>query len=168
MKRYNPVLIALLLSLVVNGVVLGLFVGQYFEGKERRAMHDMTRKLMQQAPSEAAEAVAAAMRAHRRELRSAFRNLRNKRREMVHLLKAESVSREELRVGFAAVRRADDELKMAVHDVLAEVLPGIPVEQRLQVAMLEHQKMRSPKKPDRDRDQGRMPSPPDRHGEPPP
>ncbi len=135
MNRRRGTLIVLLLSLAANGILLGLLVGERYVGKDRRIMHEMTRKLMKESPSEASDLVADAMREHRRELRGAFRELRHSRREMVELLKTDVVSEVQLLEGFASVRLADDKLKQSIHEVLAEVLPDVPADQRLQLAM---------------------------------
>lgn len=142
MKRNKGLVIALLASLVGNGILLGIYFGQQYSGKDRWAMREMSHKLLKDSPSEFADMLRQAMYEHKGEMRSSFRALRQTRWEMVDLLKQESVSQAELQAGFAKVRAADDKLKGEVHSVLAEVLPGVPVEHRLELAKWQDKKMR--------------------------
>ena len=128
------VLIALLASLILNGILIGLFIGHRIEGEERRAMHGMTRQLLRDEPSEFAEPMRLAMEAHRSEMRSAFRQLRSARRELFKILKVPEASAAEINQAFARIREAEISLKAVSHQVLAEVLPHMPVEQRLHFA----------------------------------
>lgn len=158
MKRNKGLVIALLVSLVGNGILLGLYFGQQYSGKDRWAMREMSHKLLKDSPSEFADVLKKAMHEHKGEMRSSFRELRQARREMVGILKQESVTQAELQAGFGRVRAADDKLKSEIHNVLAEVLPGVPVEHRLELAKWEDKKMRRPHK-------GKQPPPPPpKHG----
>ncbi len=131
MTSKKGILMALLVSLVVNGILVGLFIGHRMAGEERRAMHGMTRQLLRDAPSAFAEPMRLAMEAHRSEMRGAFREMRSARRDMFKILKVPQVSAEEISQGFERMRTAETEMKKISHHVLAEVLPKMPVEQRL-------------------------------------
>ena len=134
MTPKRGVLIALLASLIVNGALIGLIVGHRMEGGERRAMHGMTRQLLRDEPSEFAEPMRLAMEARRSEMRSAYRQMRSARRDLFKVLKAPQASAADLNQGFARIRAAEMRLKAISHQVLAEVLPTMPVEHRLHFA----------------------------------
>jgi uncharacterized membrane protein len=130
-------LIALFVSLMVNGAVIGLVVGHRIEGEEQRAMHGLTRQMLRDGPSEFAEPIRLAMEAHRTEMRSAYRAMRHARRDMIKLLKGPTASVADINVGFTRLRDAEIALKKVSHQVLAEVLVTMPVEQRLHFAKAE-------------------------------
>lgn len=141
MKSNKGLIIALLLSLIANGIMVGIYIGQQALGRDRWAMREMSHKLLKGAPAEFNDDIRQAMYAHKDELRDAFKTLRRARWEMVGLLKSDPVSQAQLTAGFNKVRRAEDALKSRVHAVLAEVLPTVPPENRLKVAMWHDQKM---------------------------
>ncbi|MDF1691942.1 MAG: periplasmic heavy metal sensor [Zhongshania sp.] len=134
MTSRKGILIALLASVIINGALIGLIVGHRMEGEERRAMHGMTRQLLRDEPSEFAEPMRLAMEAHRSEMRSAFRQMRSARRDMFKILKIPEASTADINQGFVRIREAEMNLKAISHQVLAEVLPNMPVEQRLHFA----------------------------------
>ena len=133
--KQRALVFALLVSLVVNGILLGIFVGQRAADRERHAMHAMTRQILQSEPEAIAEPVAAAMRAHRSEMRSAFKELRRARRDVVELLKEQPLDADKLRSSFTRVRAADEALKAVTHEILVEVLPGVEPDQRMRLLM---------------------------------
>ncbi|MEX1669050.1 periplasmic heavy metal sensor [Zhongshania guokunii] len=134
MTSRNGILIALLASVIINGALIGLIVGHRMEGEERRAMHGMTRQLLRDEPSEFAEPMRLAMEAHRSEMRSAFREMRNARRDMFKVLKMPEASTADISQSLTRIRETEMNLKSVSHQVLAEVLPSMPVEQRLHFA----------------------------------
>ena len=134
MTSKRGILFALLASLIVNGALIGLFVGHRMAGEDRRAMHGMTRQLLRDEPSEFAEPMRNAMEARRSEMRNAFRQIRSARRDMFKILKMPEVTTDELNQALARIREAEMNLKKVSHQVLAEVLPQMPVEQRLHFA----------------------------------
>jgi uncharacterized membrane protein len=141
MSRSKKLIVALLLSLIVNGALVGLFVGHRLAGEERHAMHGMARQLLQDEPKDLAQPVREAMQAHRSELRQAFKKLRRARREMAEILKDPQATEADISVGFTAIRMADNNLKALSHRVLASVLPTLPPEQRLAFAIQETGRM---------------------------
>lgn len=163
MKGNKGLIIALLVSLVVNGVMIGIYVGQKVSGRDRWAVREMNHKFLKGAPTEFNDEIRQAMREQKDEMRQSFRDLREARRQMVDLMKSESVTAQQLAAGFAAVRVAEEEMKGHLHTVLAEVLPDIPVENRLEVAKWHDKKMQGKDRsgPPRDKHGDR-----DKHREP--
>ncbi len=137
MTSRKGLLIALLVSLIVNGAAIGLMIGHRMEGEDRRAMHGITRQMLRDEPSEFAEPMRLAMEAHRGEMRSAYREVRRARREIVKVLKVPDSSTEDINSSFARIRDAEIALKKVSHQVLAEVLVQLPLEQRLHFAKSE-------------------------------
>ncbi|GAA4081739.1 periplasmic heavy metal sensor [Zhongshania borealis] len=137
MTSRKGLLLALLISLIVNGAVIGLFIGDRIEGEDRRAMHGMTRQMLRDEPSEFAEPMRLALEAHRGEMRSAYREMRRARHDMVKVLKVPMTSIADINNSFARIRDAEIALKKVSHQVLAEVLVQLPLEQRLHFAKSE-------------------------------
>ncbi|CAA0097741.1 periplasmic heavy metal sensor [Zhongshania aliphaticivorans] len=159
MSVRKGVVIALFVSLVLNGVLLGLYAGHRLMGEERHAMHGMAKQLLKDEPKELAEPMRQVLEMHRKDMARAYRKLRSAKRDMVDILKQDSATEVDIKSGFKAIRIADNNLKQVSHEVLATVLATLPPEQRLKFALRELGRMQ--KKPPR-------PDSPDRNGERPP
>lgn len=133
MTKQRWLLLALLLSLLVNGAVVGLIVSERLVDGEARAVRDISKMMLRDAPEQFRGAIREGMMAHRGEARSAFRELRAARRDVLIMLKQESLGADELRLGFQRIRQADSTLKGVMHEVLIEVLPALSVEERAQL-----------------------------------
>ncbi|QQD17586.1 periplasmic heavy metal sensor [Spongiibacter nanhainus] len=127
-------LVALLLSLLVNGAVLGLIVSERLVDGEARAVRDISRMMLRDAPEQFRGAIREGMVAHRAEARSAFRELQSARRDVLKMLKAEPLDAEALSLGFQRIRQADSALKGVMHQVLIEVLPSLSAAERTPIA----------------------------------
>jgi uncharacterized membrane protein len=150
MNSRKAIVIALFISLVLNGVLVGLFVGHRLMGEERHAMHGMAKQLLRDEPKELAEPMRHVLELHRKDMVKAYRSLRSARREMVSILKQPVATEEEINSGFAAIRVADDNLKQVSHEVLSVILATLPPEQRLDFAMRELGRMQKRPPPRQD------------------
>ncbi|MFT7403326.1 periplasmic heavy metal sensor [Zhongshania sp.] len=137
MNSRKSLVIALLVSLVLNGLLLGLYVGHRLMGQERHAMHSMAKQLLKDEPKELAEPMRQVLAMHRKEMAKAYRRLRAAKRDMVGVLKSEQATEAQINSGFQVIRMADNNLKQVSHHVLATVLATLPPEQRLKFALRE-------------------------------
>ncbi|CAA0094257.1 Uncharacterised protein [Zhongshania aliphaticivorans] len=161
MSARRSLLIALFVSLVLNGVLVGSYIGHRLMGEERQAMHGMTKQLLKDEPNELAEPMRQVLELHRGDMAKAYRELRKAKREMGVLLKQEQITEGDISNGFAAIRQADDHLKAVSHEVLATILARLPPEQRVKFALRELGRMQ--KKPPKPQKPG---SPPKRDDKP--
>ncbi|MBQ0760302.1 MAG: periplasmic heavy metal sensor [Gammaproteobacteria bacterium] len=159
MNARKGLVIALFVSLVLNGILVGLYVGHRLMGEERHAMHGMAKQLLKDEPNELAEPMRQVLEMHRKDMAKAYRKLRSAKRDMVGILKQDQATEADISGGFKAIRIADNNLKQVSHEVLATVLATLPPEQRLKFALRELGRMQN--KPPR-------PDSPDRNGERPP
>jgi uncharacterized membrane protein len=137
MNSSRSLVIALLASLVLNGLLLGLYVGHRLMGEERHAMQGMAKQLLQDEPKAVAAPMRQVLEIHRKEMVKAYRRLGAAKRDMVGILKNEQATEAEINSGFQAIRMADNNLKQISHQVLATVLATLPPEQRLKFALRE-------------------------------
>ena len=159
MSTRKGIVIALFVSLVLNGVLIGLYAGHRLMGEERHAMHGMAKHLLKDEPQELAEPMRQVLEMYRKDMVKAYRKLRAARRDMVAILKQDTATEADISKGFKEIRIADTNLKRVSHEVLATVLVTLPPEQRLQFALRELGRMKN-KKP--------RPGEPEHNGELPP
>lgn len=154
MNARKGLVIALFVSLVINGILLGLYAGYRLMGEERHAMHGMAKQLLKDEPKELAEPMRQVLEMHRKDMARAYRKLRSAKRDMVEILKRENATEADINSGFKAIRLADNNLKQVSHEVLATVLATLPPEQRLKFAMRELGRMQKKGPPARPEMQG--------------
>lgn len=150
MSRQRWIAVALLVSLLMNGAVLGLYLAGRL-GAEQRGLGDLSRHLLRGAPEEFRESMRDTMLAHRGEARAAFRELRAARQALNAVLAQQSADTAALQTAFARTREADANLKAVMHTVLSEVLPTIPAVERVRLAeqrQLRHKKAKEKCRPE--------------------
>ncbi|MBD2859789.1 periplasmic heavy metal sensor [Spongiibacter sp. KMU-158] len=132
MTRQTWLASGLALSLVINGILIGVLLGYRFGGHERQAMARFDRQMFRTA-GEPLPQLHEAMHERRSEFRRAFKEVRAARRAMFELIQAPSVDAGTLAGGFERIRVAEQELKAVGHRAMSEVLPRVPLEQRQEV-----------------------------------
>ncbi|MBO6751524.1 MULTISPECIES: periplasmic heavy metal sensor [Spongiibacter] len=136
MTRRTGLLIALIASLVVNGLLIGLWAGKALD--RDRGLYMMSQHILKRRPDQLSDQARAVLRAKRGEMRSAFWQLRLARRNLDQIIAEPELNIESARQALADLRAADQSLKRLVHDVLLEVLPTLSPDQRLE--MMRHDK----------------------------
>lgn len=136
MTRRTLLLTALIASLVVNGVLLGAWLGRALD--RDRGLYAMSHHILKRPPEELSDAARAVLEAKRGDMRSAFRQLRAARRNLDRVISEPELDVARAREALENLRNADQSLKTLVHEVLLEVLPNMPAEQREQ--LLRHRK----------------------------
>ena len=131
MTRRTVLLVALVASLVVNGLLIGLWAGRALD--RDRGLYVMSQHILQRRPDQLSDQARAALRAKRGEMRSAFRQLRVARRNLDRIIAEPILNIDGARQALADVREADQSLKRLVHEVLLEVLPTLSPAQRLEL-----------------------------------
>lgn len=119
----------LIISLLANGVLLGLIIGYRTVGQERQAMAGFSRQMFVGSAEHIPE-LHEAMRQRRPAFRQGIKALRQQRRAVFQLLQQEQLDAEALAQGFEQLRRAEEDLKALGHGAMVEVLPGLQLEQR--------------------------------------
>lgn len=129
MTTRKGLLIALVSSLVINALLIGSWVGHRLHGDP--IMHSMSRHILKRPPETLSEQAREVLKAERGAMRKAYRNLREKRRGVAALLSEQPLDTVALAAALAEVREADVALKRLSHEVLLQVLPPMPPEERL-------------------------------------
>lgn len=127
------VYLVLVVSLVINGLLIGGWLGHSWRGEERSAVHALSRHILRHEPEELSEPVQAMMREKRGEMRAAFRELKRARRHLAGVIEQDPVDRSELEAAFSRLRLADVKLKTLSHEILVAVLAELPKEQRAEL-----------------------------------
>ena len=141
MTKRKSLLIALAASLLVNALMIGTWLGHRLHGDPM--MQSMSRHILKRPPETLSEQARSVLQAERGGMREAYRTLRHSRRQVAELLADQPLDAVALAAALAEVREADVALKRLSHEVLLQVLPQMPPQERL--AMLRPHKRKGSK-----------------------
>ncbi len=157
----------LVVSLIVNALLIGLLIGgglgQRQSGPSAHPGADameLARGIENVVKDEDRAAMRQALRAAFDRSREERRELRQARRDLGRLLRAEPYDREAVLAGFARLRAVDGEMKASLHDELATQFEKLSVEQRRATLRFVEKRARYPRRHDQRRQRGDRPLPP--------
>ncbi len=130
MTRRRWLYVALVVSIIINGLLIGGWLGHRWRGEERMAVHGLSRHILRHEPEELSAPVQHLMATKRGEIRAAFHELKRARRSLAGVIKREPPEPQELEEAFARLRLADATLKTLSHEILIAVLPEMSPAQR--------------------------------------
>lgn len=116
----RALLIALLASVAVNCLAVGVLIGQHYWGRPNAIGPAAFERLAAIVPEPARDEVRDQIRAQRFELFRALRELRQARLRVRAAAAAEPLSDADLEAAMARLREATDRIQRILHDAIAE------------------------------------------------